>query len=90
MSNMFKTIAAGALLAASLAFGPAVYAEQGPNTGSPHMGTGMPHGGMMGMPGGMMDQMSRMMEGCNAMMESMNRPPNSRFHKPSETQQQEE
>ena len=90
MSNMLKTIAAGALLAAGLAFGPAVYAEQGPDTSSPHMGAGMRHDGMMGIPGGMMDQMSRMMEGCNAMMESRNRPPNSQFHKPSGPQQQEE
>jgi hypothetical protein len=71
MSSLFKTITAGALLAISLVFAQAVYAQQSApaDQGNSSMGTGMQNGGMMGM-GNMMQQMTKMMETCNTMMES--------------------
>ena len=86
MSNLHKTVAAGALLAVGLASATAVYAEQNPSRdgSDSHMTTGMRHGGMMGMQGGMMGQMDGMMDGCNSMMQGRNQPPNSQFRKPSQ------
>ena len=88
MSNRFRIIAAGALLAIGLASVSAVYAEQSPSadrseTGVQHHGMMGTQGGMMGM-GGMMEQMGQMMESCNNMMQSRNQAPNSQFHNPSQ------
>ena len=79
MSNLLKTVAAGALLAAGLTSATAVYAEQDParDGSDSQMRTVMRHQGMMGMQGGMMD-------GCHDMMQGQSQPPNSQFHKPSQ------
>ena len=86
MSNLLKTVAAGALLAAGLASATAVYAEQNPSRdgSDSQMGTVMRHQGMMGMQGGMMGPMGGMMDGCHNMMQGQSQPPNSQFHKPSQ------
>jgi hypothetical protein len=89
MSNLFRTIAAAALLAAiGLTSASAVYAEQSPpaDTRDSPMGTETPHG-VMGRHSGMMGQMSQMMEGCNSMMQRQNQAPNSQFHKRAQPSQ---
>src|SRR5258708_6928642 len=87
MSNRFRIIAAGALLAIGLASASAVYAEQSPSadrseTGVQHHGMMGTQGGMMGM-GGRREKMGQMMESGNNRMKSQNQAPNSQSHNPS-------
>jgi hypothetical protein len=96
MSNLFRIIAASALLAIGLTSASVVYAEQNPSAGRSE--NGAQHQGMMGAQegvtgkgdmmgkGGMMghmEQMGQMMESCNNMMQSRNQAPNSQFNNPS-------
>jgi Spy/CpxP family protein refolding chaperone len=96
MSNPLKTAAVGALLALGLASASAGYAEQSPSgdSGDSRMGTGVRHGGMTGMQGGtmgmgsMMGQTGGMMDGSSGKMQG-DQPPNSQFHPPPQSPQQE-
>jgi hypothetical protein len=95
MSNLFRIIAASALLAIGLTSASVVYAEQNPSAGGSE--NGAQHQGMMGAQEGMgtrdmmgkggmmghMEQMGQMMESCNNMMQSRNQAPNSQFNNPS-------
>jgi hypothetical protein len=91
MSDLLKTVAAGALLAIGLASASDVYAEQSRSgeASDSHMATGMRHGGMMGMQGGMMGQMGGTMDGCNSMMQGRSQTPNSQFRRPSQPRARE-
>lgn len=105
MSELFRRIAFGALIAGGLAFAPAVYAAQSASGAERTPSLMGMHGGIMdrndgegsraendgrsGMTGMMMGGMGQRTDGCSSMMESDNRPPNSQFRKPSEQSQKD-
>lgn len=69
-----RSIALASILAAGLAAGSALYAQDGPRPSRPDTAPGMMgEGGMMGMMG-MMRRMSRMMDHCAGMMGESDRP----------------
>ncbi len=92
MSNPFKTMTVGALLAIGVSFVLIIYAEASPalDRNAFRLGSATRHGGSMEMQQGMMGQPSQMMGGCSSMMQSQNQPPNSQFRKPQQQPSQNE